>query len=281
MPDRPLAEELLNPDDFDELAHLLHEFITAPTFYAKQRLVEGNARLLLSSVADSALAGLRLSYDGDSNVQEALDQHRRLLRRCREIGVRNAFLELRRLLGERPSASAAPGGELDEAGALALVDVIGEFVTAADWSDSRRVLDAHPELLSSGADAVFERLIRTHEARHELNVVRQLIVHRDLLRRCREVGSDAAFERMANPPHELDIIAENTIAVLTDRRVEWADWQEAVRQSRIRAAELGNGPMLSLLQAVSRLLAGEAPDAIKPDLDGPYAECWARILARL
>lgn len=266
----PLDDALL-----DELARLLHEFISAPTFYSKQRLVEGNP-LLLETLADSALAGLIVEYADEERIRRSLELHRALLRRCREIGIREAFAELRRTVEEMDQSDAAP----DQA-VHALVDAIGEFITAASWEDSRRWLEAHPELLSAQADAVFEELIRTHTARGERNVVRQLIIHRDLLRMAREVGTEAAFERMAGPLGALDVIAENTIAVLTTRPEERARWAEAVHLSRVRAAELDDQPMLALLRAISRLLEGEAPAAIAPDLEGEHAACWTRIVSAL
>lgn len=273
--DHPPTPAPLDGALLDELARLLHEFISTPTFYGKQRLVEDNP-LLLETLADSALAGLIVEYADDEHVRRSLELHRALLRRCREIGTQGAFAELRRTIGEidRPDAAA------DQA-VHALVDTIGEFITAASWEDSRRWLEAHPELLSAQADAAFEELIRTHSARGERNVVRQLIIHRDLLRMAREIGVQAAFERMAGPLGALDVIAENTIAVLTARPEERARWAEAVHLSRVRAAELDDQPMLALLRAVSRLLEGEAPAAIVPPLEGEHAACWARIVAAL
>jgi hypothetical protein len=107
------------------------------------------------------------------------------------------------------------------------------------------------------------------------------MVHRDLLRACGEIGVEAAFDRMENPPDVLDIIADNTIAVLTDRASEHKSWQETVDQSRIHAAETGDESMLVLLRAISRLLSGEDPAAVEMPLDGAYRACWQRILAAL
>jgi hypothetical protein len=243
-----------------------------PTFHRKQRLVESNP-LLLRTEADSALAGLILEYAGDDHVSESLLLHRSLLKRCREIGVRDAFLELRVTLGEPPLAET-----YEPSPTQALVDTIGEFITQDDWQAARQWLDQHPELLSKEADDAFEALIRTHTARNQPAVVRALIIHRDLLRTCREIGVDAAFERMLNPPATLDLIAENTIAVLTDREEERDNWAETVRLSRVRAAELDDQPMLDLLRAISRLLLGDPPDTIAVKLDGEHAACWQRIL---
>lgn len=269
-PDDPLDEQAQL-----ELAGLLFEMITSPTFASKQRLVEGNP-LLLSGTADSALAALLLQYADDEDIRQSLELHRALLRRCSEIGVREAFLELRQTLDEldRPLSAA-------EQEVRALVNSIGEFITAPNWEESRRWLDAHPELLGAQADRVFDGLIESHTARQEHNVVRQLVIHRDLLRTCREIGVEAAFERMANPPDVFNLIAGNTIAVLTEKPGERERWAEVVGQSRVRAAELDDAPMLALLRAISRLLEGEPPDLIAPELDGEHAACWAQITAAL
>jgi len=263
----------ITDDQINELAALLHEFINAETFYGKQRLVEGNA-VLLSNLADSALAGLQLEFQDNPVWSQSLLMHRSLLRRCNVVGIREAFEEFRDLMGETPNAV-----DYESVQVQALVDSIGEFITAEDWNDARHWLEDHPELLRPDADRVFDRLIATYKSRGQSNIVRELIVHRDLLRTCREIGIEAAFERMANPPETLDVIAENTIAVLTDRPDERDNWLETVRLSRVRAAELNDLPMRDLLRAVSSLLDDVPPDEIAADLEGDHAACWNRIVA--
>ena len=266
----------LDDSDIGELAYLLHEFITAPTFMAKQRLVEGNQRLLLSSEADSALAALLLEYDDHSQMRESLALHRTLLEKCRSLGVREAFVQARQRIGERGNLD-----DLTEEEVQTLVFNIGEFITTEDWSAAREYLRGHPELLSLEADGVFERLIESHARRNEHNVVRQLVVHRDLLRAARELGEDAAFGRVFDPPDALDIIADNTVTVLTTRDEERENWLRTVQMARIRAAELGDEQTRRLLEAVSRLLLGEEPASIDLDLEGEQARAWERIIAAL
>lgn len=262
------------PDDADELAYLLHEFITAPTFYAKQRLVEGNPGLLLSSYADSALAALILEYADHEQMRETLTLHRAILERCRRDGIREAFAQVRRELGEGRRLEDMPADEVQ-----ALVATVGEFITTTDWEEARAYLDEHPELLQPASDAVIERLIETHTRRQEVNVVRHLVVHRDLLRAVRELGAEAAFGRLADPPDTLDLLAENTIAVLTERPRERANWHQTVQMSRIRAAELGDEPTRRLLEAISRLLDGHPAAEVAPDVEGEHAAAWERIAA--
>ena len=75
------------------------------------------------------------------------------------------------------------------------------FIQARTWAASRRVLADHPELLSDEADDVLSQLIvTTHEYEEERDTERILTEHRDLLRRCREVGIEQAFAALTPRP---------------------------------------------------------------------------------
>ena len=71
-----------------------------------------------------------------------------------------------------------------------LLQAILAFVRARTWSESRRVVEERPELLSDAADALLGLLIAAQE---DADVRRYLEEHRALLRRCREVGVERAF----------------------------------------------------------------------------------------
>jgi tetratricopeptide (TPR) repeat protein len=71
-----------------------------------------------------------------------------------------------------------------------LLQAILAFVRARTWSESRRVVEERPELLSDAADALLGQLIAAQE---DADVRRYLEEHRALLRRCREVGVERAF----------------------------------------------------------------------------------------
>jgi len=261
----------LTDAEIDELAYLLQEFITAPTFYRKQRLVENN-QLLLTSEADSSLALLIMEYDEQPDLKQSFLLHRSLLQRSREIGIHQAFIEMRRTLDAAPLT-----GSFEQAQTEALVNTIGEFITKDSWDESRSYLDDHPELLYAQTDSIIEQLIRTHTTRGENKVVRELIIHRDLLRCCRDIGTEAAFDLLANPPETLDIITRNTIEVFTTQKDRRDAWEQIVQMARIRAAELSDAPMLELLRAISQVLRGMDPGDIVPALDGLYAESWNQI----
>jgi CHAT domain-containing protein len=71
-----------------------------------------------------------------------------------------------------------------------LLQAILAFVRARTWSESRRVVEERPELLSDAADALLGQLIAAQE---DADVRRYLEERRALLRRCREVGVERAF----------------------------------------------------------------------------------------
>src|SRR5512135_744644 len=77
-----------------------------------------------------------------------------------------------------------------------LLRAIRKFVAAKTWSGSKRILEQHPELLSDKADAFLVHLIAEQTNEHVIQVLSQ---HRELLRRCRDVGLDAAFAHLVGP----------------------------------------------------------------------------------
>jgi hypothetical protein len=74
-----------------------------------------------------------------------------------------------------------------------------EYNRAKEWSEKKRIVQKYPQLLSNAADELLcgqiEDAFRETDTRSALHYVRLL----DLLRRCRQIGVDAAFaEQMAN-----------------------------------------------------------------------------------
>jgi tetratricopeptide (TPR) repeat protein len=76
---------------------------------------------------------------------------------------------------------------------------LAEFVLARTWDASQRIVEDHPELLSDEADALLGQMIEQVGAQHAV----PLQQHRDLLRRCREVGIPRAFAEKMLPPEAL------------------------------------------------------------------------------
>jgi hypothetical protein len=192
-----------------------------------------------------------------------------------------------------PPEQAEPRASGEETPLKALVETIMAFLNAEDWDESQRIVSERKPLLLDQADAVeavFAALL--HKAGDDAAMIRTLDVHRVLLRRCRELGIRAAFEELRRklsgetlPSSQdldiLDLIAHNTVAVLTLAPKRREQWIENIWELQGRAREVGDAPMLALLGAVERLLQGEPPDSATPAVSGPHADCWARIVAGL
>jgi hypothetical protein len=73
---------------------------------------------------------------------------------------------------------------------------LAEFLNARDAKASRRVLHAHPELISPQSDALLEEFVASARQGGDSPAVTVFESHRALLRRCGEVGIDAAFKEM-------------------------------------------------------------------------------------
>ena len=197
------------------LTQTLEEFIRARTWDESRRILEAHPELLTDE-ADAMLGRLidAAQAQGDEAAIRIFERHRALLRRCREVGVEEAFAELRR------------GSEL--------VQALLAFIQAETWEESRRILEAHPELLTDEADAVLGQLIDAAQAQGDEAALRIFERHRALLRRCREVGIPRAFAEKMLPFGEILALqrrAENEPSL-------WPGvlqaWQELIRESEKR-----------------------------------------------
>jgi len=181
------------------LTRTLKEFIGARTWEESRRILEAYPELLTDEA--DALLGQWIAAAQARSAEEAcriLEEHRVLLRRCREVGIEEAFAERRR------------GSEL--------VQTLFAFIQAETWEESRRILEAHPELLTDEADAVLGRLIDTAQAQGDETALRIFERHRTLLRRCREVGIPRAFAEKLLPP---EVLAQaETIGLIPEQVLE-------------------------------------------------------------
>ena len=120
-----------------------------------------------------------LSDDPETALRQVAEQAQQEMERLRDEDP-DAFHRLEK--AARQTASAAP-----------LLETVQQFVQARSWGDSRRVVEQHPELLGEETDDLLGRLLEGARDAGEDLVARVLEEHRALLRRCREVGVEAAF----------------------------------------------------------------------------------------
>ncbi|MBC7243099.1 MAG: hypothetical protein H5T60_11720, partial [Anaerolineae bacterium] len=120
-----------------------------------------------------------LSDDPEAALRQMAEQAQREIERLRTEDP-EAYRQLEE--AARRAAEAAP-----------LLQTLQAFIQARTWGESRRILEAHPELLNDEADALLGGLITVAQAQGDEDARRVFEEHRDLLRRCREVGVEQAF----------------------------------------------------------------------------------------
>ncbi len=86
---------------------------------------------------------------------------------------------------------------MDSLDSVQLFDVIQAFIQAETWAASRRIIEAHPELLSDEADQLLGRLVALARQQGEAQAEGAFTEHRQLLGHCRQVGVEAAFAERA------------------------------------------------------------------------------------
>ena len=153
-----------------------------------------------------------------------------------------------------------------------LLSLLQAFINAPSLAESRRIIEENPELLTPEADALLGRILEQY---------------RDLLRRCREGGVEAAFaEKMGLPPgvdplqaaaalrRAQDAVAQAQAAWPEDVRRELNELikREGIRSLEELEAALEDHPDLreALAQAAQQAAPGsglgEIPDDVRPIL---------------
>ena len=98
----------MNSLDSAQLFDAIQAFIQADTWAASQRFIEAHPELL-SDETDQLLGQLVAvaCQQGDAQTEGAFSEHRRLLARCRQVGMEAAFAERAMEGGEIPSELGA------------------------------------------------------------------------------------------------------------------------------------------------------------------------------
>jgi len=185
--DSPGSERSVEPG---RLMSLVMQFSAMPSLRGAQRLVERHPELL-TPAAETGMEMLIESarQTGHSETVDEVTKAQQLLDRCRTIGVEPAFKEAR---SSADTATDDEGYDYSEE-KLRLATTIMEFVTAPTWEASKRVLMEHDELLSDMADRAFDVIIAGAEPAGDA-AAEMLRKHQSLLRQCRAVGVDRAFQ---------------------------------------------------------------------------------------
>ena len=149
-----------------------------------------------------------------------------------------------------------------------LISLLQAFVSAPSWAETRCVVEENPELLSEESDWLLARLLETY--RDDSRAVRVLTEHRDLLRRCREVGIEVAFAGLE------DVDPEAALRELLERAESDPEARAALEAMTRQAAEH------PLMKAINALMAARSSarvlEAVRvhPDLLSDQADAMLR-----
>lgn len=180
-----LANQAIHRGDLVEAERLFREALAEFELLGDRWNVAMNEALL-----GQILIATKRRQDGCVLLQEALDIFEAL-------DAMHEARQVQTLIDERCSIAAS----LTDDGAIRkLMETIAAFTAAPNWAESRQLLEAHPELLSPQADKVFQAMIEFGSGENQAQIIEQLVTHRDLLRLCRLVGVNAAFEQTVDAP---------------------------------------------------------------------------------
>lgn len=201
----------------------LEAFVAADSWIEARHVLEAHPRELLTDVADDVLVTLMARYK-DAEIVEMLAQHRKVLMRCRVVGIDVAFAELSSVDIPCP-ADVDPdlwqrALEIDESAAMmdflaeypdlivpirqrlsyvlgethvSLLDGMLAFLEAATWPVARDIVESLPALLGLEADLWLMQYSASLARTGNRNAVAVVEMRRWLLARCRMIGVAAAF----------------------------------------------------------------------------------------
>ncbi|MEI7644603.1 MAG: hypothetical protein WCJ55_10025 [Chloroflexales bacterium] len=199
------SPDLLQPfmAQFDQsLAGKLLAFIATPTWGESYDYLEAHPELLGSAaLAEIDTLIVQARDHGHDDMVEAFAQHRALLERCVEVGADRAYSEF--------------FGRSDDE----LIELLKGLFDRPDWPTRKAFVIANPGLLSPAIDRGLTLMIAHAEEIRDERARQSMEECRYLLRRCIEVGVDAAFAEISHD------IARDMIS----RLVEWmglVTWQQ-------------------------------------------------------
>lgn len=216
------------------LLEALDEFTRSASWGEAKQVVMQRAELL-TEATDALLSSLIAKQD-DHRAVEILQDHRRILRRCRADGVDTAFAErlvsegvppadvdpvvwmrlqtadsydsLMQLIFDYPELTSFIKRRIAQVLGDAQMDVITAleaYLNADSWALAKVIIEKYPELLSLDADIWLTQYAEFMEAQGSLGLVGILAERRWLLARCRMIGVDAAFADRAAPPDSVPV----------------------------------------------------------------------------
>ena len=209
------------PPDLDRLIELLPALLYAEGLEAKQRIISENRDLLLSDEALSVFDDMLAQVANREQTWDLIEAHQRLLQRCRAVGIERAFAEARAIrVTLAPPRQPSPE-------TVALTKLVLSFLNAETLQEQQRIVTENQDaLLSDEMDAIFGVLREEYQGQD--GHVQALETYQTLLRRCREVGIEAAFAEIVGTlmqsertmPPDLDKLIDLVMAFVNAASLE-------------------------------------------------------------
>jgi len=186
---RELVEHLLAADPF--MAGL-QALLEADSMTALLQAARDHPILLMAEAEARIRQGAENARRaGQEEIARAMEERYRVLRQTVQAAQESGLTLEQAIEMTAQVEKAVRSGDVDRR--LALAQTLQDFIQADTWDESRRILEAHPELLTDEADALLGQLVQAAQAQGDEDARRILEEHRALLRRCREIGVEQAF----------------------------------------------------------------------------------------
>ncbi|HOG46208.1 MAG TPA: tetratricopeptide repeat protein, partial [Anaerolineae bacterium] len=245
--DTATAPAELAPDA--PIIEVIRAFIDAPNWLASRRIAEEHPELLTDEADEALQALLAIAQVLDADATKVLEEHRALLQRCREVGIRAAFAEKLKLPPglaglvdltepdlESPDALgravAAAMSRQDDPGAawaqmLDLMDddddriaglkdrlrrtrALQAAIGAGSPPELARVLREHPELNEPETMRILDELIAEAQSQGESRIADHMVRFRALLALPERERLIRELEDL--PPDFADVMGEGNAA---------------------------------------------------------------------
>ncbi len=141
-----------------------------------------------------------------------------------------------------------------------LVQTLFSFIQCNTWDQSRRIVEAHAELLTDEADALLGQLLDGARQLKDHNAARTFAEHRALLQRCRDAGVEQAFaekEKRLDIPEDERIFLQALASLPQEQRKALVELMASVQSAEEWEAAINQRP--ELRDAMEQALADAAP----------------------
>lgn len=255
----------------------INAFVGANDWAASRRVVEAQQELLLTAAVEQIFVEniARARASGDNRASAYFQQHLDLLLACRRVGIDAAFDALE---------AAATGSDGEDSLQLPFdAALIEQTIAALRGSPHDRI--AHLQaLLPLAAQTDDPALTAFYSA------VQMALVGGDLREAGRSLTGVYAQVWQAivatvtgeAPVDLLDVLVQNTLAVLGPARAQRGQWEDELAQLHSRAAAEGARGLADLVETILALLAADGKAAgLGAGLEEPFAAAWRRIVEGL